>query len=279
MLVSSKVPLLNYKNRIKIVGKRWECPVHFKISSPFKGLVRDRYNGLVLLVGEEGLRFCIYDEYKRTNEKLMEIANRLYNLYQFVKRKYNKGMRVPVVYLLLSKYRKFISPYRIENPASMINSAYTMMDTNEIVVYRNQELEMRFIHELVHAANMDSKCFSHLYPSFRNYRETSDETVLNEVCTEYITLKLFFTLYNYGIRRQRDILRKRVELFRYISSIYSAEGRSLFLRYHIIPTMILLMETIGRRTINVREIMIDVDKLLNQPEILKDKIYYKFIPN
>jgi len=258
---------------MKLLDTKWKSPEHLKQYIPFPDIIKQYYKGYVLL--HKDIVFHIYDPYNRKIEKIKEMVMKLYHIYDIVKRNYNPSMKVPAVYLILSPKRKYITDAPLTTPSQMINSAYTITKTKEIVVYRNQELELRFIHELVHAADLEHKCFEKIYPKMKKSKYTNNKLVSSEACTEYITMKLYFTIMNIEPKKQISILKERVKLFKLISSISSDEGRSLFLRYHVIPTMMLIMENKGL-PIREGEIIKDVERLMDEPKRLIGMKYFKF---
>lgn len=99
--------------------------------------------------------------FKGTNKKFFNLKERLPILLNIINYIYDKGINTQnnkeiKIYLILTDLTKNLQKNEIIGPKN-INSGYTNINTNEILIWREEEFEKVIFHELIHLMSLDTR--------------------------------------------------------------------------------------------------------------------------
>jgi hypothetical protein len=102
--------------------------------------------------------------FKGTKTKFVNLNERLYSLLNMINYIYHKGLdnqnnnevKDITIYLILTDLKKNLDKDEVVSPKN-INSGYTNIETNEILIWREEEFEKVIFHELIHFMELDTR--------------------------------------------------------------------------------------------------------------------------
>lgn len=97
---------------------------------------------------------------KTTNINIKSISKRIkYLIYigEYLKYKSNNTVKIFDIYIILSNLKRYFPKKNKKVRVTHINGGYTDSNKNIIFVWRYEEFEKVFLHEIIHFLNMDSK--------------------------------------------------------------------------------------------------------------------------
>ena len=181
----NKIDYSNYNHKLIKSTNKFNINIENEyLNKKYNNYFNNKINKLdIYLLENKSLLHIYYDsnKYKQINIIIDKLSKcyKLLSLYFNNKNKNN-------IYIYLTPFKKKITGKILKK--DNINSGYTNILSKDITIYRIEELEKVFIHELIHSFNIDN----HLNPIIINNMNNNIYININESITELLADIIYY---------------------------------------------------------------------------------------
>jgi hypothetical protein len=163
----------------------------------------------------DGTKFHVYMNKNDQLEEISRMISDYYHLKYYIGDRYGKWCRIrnlEIYYFPLEVNKYFPKKGETEFREEHVNTGCTFIDSGKIYLWRREEIEKVFIHELIHAWNFDRSIINQEDRWFNKYMK--EETIvkreinINESYTEWWA-EIYYIMLENMQKREREIKRKK----------------------------------------------------------------------